>query len=195
MSMIAVSGAQGQGKSTVLSSLQGMGHKVVPQKTSRSILNRWGMTLAEVNAYAPLTARFQDEVVKVHEQNMRENDRPGEFVFQERSLADIFTYALNILGPFNQFDLYMQNYFLTCKELQSRYACVIYLSGRQDLTPEDDGVRSINPYFTRMIDIMIKHHIEKFDTGNVLYVDTPNHDLRVEMIDNHLRRLRDREIV
>jgi predicted ATPase len=187
--LIGVSASQGQGKTTVLNSLAELGYSVVPQKTSRSILSRWGMSLAEVNAYAPLTAKFQEEVVRVHAENMDQYNVAHGAVLQERTLADIFTYALNILGPFNQFDAFMNDYFHKCKKLQSKYDCIIYLSGRPDLVPENDGVRSINRHFTKMIDIMIKHHVEAFDTGNVLYVDTPNHKQRIAHIVAHLEKL------
>src|SRR4051812_31618769 len=99
MSLITISGAQGQGKSTVLKSLEDLGYKIIPRKTSRSILADWGYTLNEVNKYTPLTRNFQEEIIK----RQRENDFKGivspDINFSERSYADIFSYCLNILGP------------------------------------------------------------------------------------------------
>jgi len=43
--LIAISGSQGCGKSTVLKELKDRGYNVTERKTARSILNDWGVTL------------------------------------------------------------------------------------------------------------------------------------------------------
>jgi predicted ATPase len=187
--LITISGAQGQGKSTVLNSLEKLGYNIVPRKTSRSILSDWGMTLNEVNKYAPLTKRFQEEIIVRQQENDASVINSSSINFSERSYADIFSYCLNIIGPFNEYTDWLNGYFDRCKKLQQNYDCVIYLSGRKEYVPEDDGVRSINQHFTKMIDIVIKSHIQAFDNGNVLYVDTPDHEKRISMIVEHIQKL------
>lgn len=189
--LITISGAQGQGKSTVLNSLQELGYNVIPRKTSRSILSDWGYTLNEVNKYAPLTRRFQEEIIKRQQENDLVGIQSSDINFSERSYADIFSYCINILGPFNEYNEWMDNYYNTCKSLQQNYDCVIYLSGRVGYTPEDDGVRSINKHFTKFIDIAIKHYVTDFDNGNVLYVDTPYHDERIELITTRIEQIKE----
>jgi predicted ATPase len=188
--LITISGAQGQGKSTVLSSLEKLGYNVVPRKTSRSILADWGMTLNEVNKYAPLTRRFQEEIIKRQQENDLSVLESPDINFSERSYADIFSYCMNILGPFNEYSDWLNDYYNRCKALQQGYDCVIFLSGRKGYAPEDDGVRSINAHFTKMIDLVIKHYVGDFDNGNVLYVDTPSHDERMELIVNRIEQLK-----
>jgi len=61
--LVAIAGSQGCGKSTVISHLQ-KDFVHVERKTSRSILNDWGVTLNEVNTNPDWTIRFQVEMVK-----------------------------------------------------------------------------------------------------------------------------------
>ena len=57
--LVAISGSQGSGKSTVLAELQKRGHNVVTRKTSRSIMSDWGVTLKQVNNDHELTLGFK----------------------------------------------------------------------------------------------------------------------------------------
>lgn len=188
--LITISGAQGQGKSTVLNSLAELGYNIVPRKTSRSILSDWGYTLNEVNKYTPLTKNFQEEILIRQHENDKSVLNSSDINFSERSYADIFSYCMNIMGPFNEYNTWLNDYHDRCKTLQQNYDCVIYLSGRKDYAPEDDGVRSINPHFTKMIDLTIRHFVQDFDNGNVLYIDTPNHEERINMILNKIEEIK-----
>jgi len=62
--LVAISGAQGSGKSTVIHELEKAGHPVVTRKTSRSLLSDWGKTLDQVFSDTDLTVQFQDELLR-----------------------------------------------------------------------------------------------------------------------------------
>lgn len=191
MSIVSISGPQGTGKSTVVKTLEELGYNVIPQKTSRSILNEWGFTLNQVNSVNFLTKRFQEEVIKRHTENVAEQLASTDIYIQERSMADIFSYALNILGPFNQHDEFINDYYEQCKKLQQQYAYVIYLAGRPNSTVADDGVRSTNRHFTHAIDLLIRNYINEFNVNdNVLYVETPVHEYRIDLITSKLDQLK-----
>lgn len=188
--LITISGAQGQGKTTVLNALAELGYTVIPKKTSRSILADWGMSLHDVNKSHSLTYKFQEEIIERQYRKDSTLLNSSEMYFSERSYADIFSYALNILGAFNEYDVWMNDYYRRCKEYQQAYDCVIYLSGRQFYTPEDDGVRSINKYFAKMMDLTIRNFVAEFDNGNVVYVDDSDHNNRVTKILKRLEQLK-----
>ena len=158
MKLIGFSGAQGQGKSTLISELQDrdayfMG---VPLQTSRQLLAEWGYTLAEVNKYMPLKIKFQEELLLSHcasieselghIRNITGESDPDLAVMIERTFADVFTYALVSVGPFNEYSDWLNEYSERCMKAQELYFDnVIFLTGRT-YVPEDDGVRSINPH-------------------------------------------------
>lgn len=188
--LIGVSAAQGQGKTTILNDLTLKGYEVIKNKTSRSILKRWGYNLAEINAYAPLAVKFQDEILKVHEENNNYAINSSEIVLQERTYADVMSYAIfTDIGGNNYYSKWIDDYYNKCKELQNDYACVIFLSGRKNFEVQDDGVRATNKHYQKAIDMLIKLYVEEFNSkGNVLYVDTSDHNERVEMITKHIKR-------
>lgn len=181
--IITISGAQGQGKSTVLNDLAARGYNVIANKTSRGILNEWGLTLNEVNKYPPLTKKFQERIIKDHLMHQEEAYNSSELYFSERSFADIFTYATFALGSYNEYSEWLNEYFTICATHQKRYRKIIYLSGRT-YTPEEDGVRSINIHFSTAVDLLIKHNLYAFDypRGNIVEVSSPNHYERINQI-------------
>jgi len=181
--IFSISGPQGQGKTTVLNTLKDRGYKVAEQKTSRSILSEWGMTLNEVNKYAPLTKKFQEEIIERHFASVQPHIDSDEVVLIERSFADIFNYATFAIGSFNEYSEWMDRYWERCCEYQSKFACVFYLTGRA-ITPEDDGVRSANKHFARAVDVVIRNNLEEMrNLGCRMYVvDTPAHDTRIDII-------------
>lgn len=183
MSVVAISGAQGQGKSTILAALEAEGYQTIPNKTSRTILSEWGMSLNEVNKYAPLTKIFQEEILARHSEYMAPYIESHHTFFIERSFADIFTYCLFQLGPYNEYNEWVKDYYIRCQEQQQKLLGVIYLSGRT-YTPEEDGVRSTNPFFSAAVDKLIYHHLTTFDipTNKVLLVDQSDHVARLNLI-------------
>jgi len=187
--LISISGAQGQGKTTVLNALAERGYNVIPKKSSRSILIDWNMSLHDINKNHQLTLEFQEEIIARQKEKDSEILDSAIINFTERSYADIFSYALNILGAFNEYDDWMNDYYQRCKEQQQTYDCIIYLSGRSMYKPENDGVRSVNTQFAKMMDIVIRHYVDDFDNGNVLHVDTPEHNARISMILERLKHI------
>lgn len=186
MALITICGSQGQGKTTVLSSLAEAGYNVIPHKTSRSILTEWGVTLNEVNKDLELKKKYQDEVLIRHQLNNMTALESDDLYFSERSFADIFTYTLLSVGAFNEYHDWLNNYYEECKKQQSVYHSVIKLGGRaNDIS--DDGVRSINDHFTNMVDIMLTHYINDFGCP-LLDVNTPSHDDRMQIILDYVER-------
>ena len=189
--LLSVSGPQGTGKSTVLASLEkDFGINIIPNKTSRSILADWNTTLTEVNSNIDTTYKFQKEIIKRHRENDMMYMESDKIWIKERSYLDIFIYALNILGPHNRYSTFINEYFEECKQYQSAYDCVIYLTGRKDYVPEDDGVRSTNKLFVQMIDNSMQYFSKPFDTGNMIYIDASDHNKRIELITNHIECIR-----
>lgn len=174
--IISISGAQGQGKSTLLNALSDLKYNVIPQRSSRNILADWGYTLEEVNKYPPLTKNFQEEILKRHSQIVF-RDYSADVVFTERSFADIFTYCTLALGSFNDYSDWLDDYYHRCCELQSKFHSVIYLRGR-DIKPEDDGVRSVNRHFSRIVDSTIFDVAERM-SNNLHLINTPDLSERI----------------
>lgn len=189
MSVISFSGPQGSGKTTVLKALEDLGYKVVPQQTSRSILKDWDFDLATVNAYQPLTKNFQKEVLKRHANAIEYYAQADEIYLQDRSMADIFSYALNILGPFNQYSDFMNQYYDQCKALQKQYLGVVYFHKLPNVEITDDGIRSTNGHFSKMIELVIENYVREFDSGNVLYVNTADRQKRVDEVVKYIEWL------
>lgn len=187
--IITLSGSQGQGKSTVLNSLENSGYGVIPNKTARSILTEWGKSLEEVYSDKPLTVTFHEEIIKRHEELCSPHYTTEDLMFIERSYADIFSYALAVLGPFNQYSEWLNEFYEKCCKLQSHFSAALYLTGR-DYTPQADGVRSTNIHFARAIDTSIQKHLKEFrdrtHTHNMFVIDTPNHEQRLTKIDGIL---------
>jgi predicted ATPase len=190
MSVISFSGPQGSGKTTVLSTLEKMGYNFIPQQTSRSILKEWGYDLATVNAYQPLTKRFQEEVIKRHYAAIKEYIDSPEIYLQDRSMADIFSYALNILGPFNQYSNFVNDYYNQCKDLQRNYLGVVYFHKLPNIEITDDGIRSTNSHFSTMIELVIENFVKEFDSGNVLYVETADRQKRIDIVVDYIEGLK-----
>ncbi len=188
MPISTVSGSQGQGKSTVLNTLSSMCYSVVERKTSRSILSEWGFTLNEVNKYPPLTARFQDEVLRRHLESMRPLIDDDNFHFMERSFSDIFTYAVMAIGSFNEYNDWMEDYYHKCIEAQSYFHKVFHLTGRT-FVPEEDGVRSTSRFFGPVVDREIADCLKRMDVavgkGQLITIGVPDNEERVQAILRH----------
>lgn len=184
MPLIAVSGTQGQGKSTVLASLSEMGFDVVVQKTSRQILADWGLSLPEVNKDPELKKKFQEECISRHHEYNEEAMSSDKIFFTERSYADIFVYTVLSIGPYNEYSEWLNSYYEKCKEGQRTYTSVIYLTGINGET-KNDGVRSINQHFVNFVDMALQYYLKDFGT-EVRNINSPNHQKRIELITEYL---------
>ena len=151
--IVAVSGSQGCGKSTVVDELHKKGFDVIQRKTARSVLADWGMTLQQVNADFDLTTKYQDELFNRKVLDERVMDK-HHLVFTERSYADLFSYALITLGKENRYSDWLNTYHSKCMYAQQAYSHIFYLKSGYFST-KHDGVRGSNHHYSRMADLIM----------------------------------------
>lgn len=180
--LVAISGSQGSGKSTILRQLSEQGLQTVERKTSRSILNDWNVTLDQINSDYDLTIKFQEEILKRKISDETRAKRSDELWFTERTYADLFTYALITLGKENKYADWIDDYYIRCMQLQQNYDLVFYLKAGH-FSIEHDGVRGSSCHYSRMSD-MIMFDITQQMTHNsrTSIIDTPMLQHRVNMI-------------
>lgn len=183
--IVSISGAQGQGKSTTLASLQLGGLNIIELKTARSVLSEWNIGLPEIYADRVLAMKFHEALIVRHDENCAPYYNQDDVFFMERSYADIFAYALAVTGHFNDCSEWLNQFYDKCSALQSKLSGVIYLSGRV-YTPEEDGVRSTNIHFSKVIDLSIENYSREFanntHTHRVYHVSRPELSSRVNVI-------------
>lgn len=177
--LIAVSGAQGTGKSTLINALP---YPSITRKTSRSILSDWGVTLSEVNNDRPLTIKFQEEVLKRKIEDEAHAVESDKVYVTERTFADLFVYALVAIGKDNEYSDWLDEYYHRCTEAQGNsYKHIVYLpSGQFD--PVDDGVRAINKHYSFMVDQMMLAYTYKMSAPLLFQIGVRNNDLRVKAV-------------
>lgn len=189
--LVAISGSQGSGKSTVLQELETLGFNTIKRKTSRSILKDWNISLAEVNSDPTLTTRFQDEIIK-----RKANDEVGavkskELYFTERTYADLFTYSLVALGNNNLFDVWLNKYYNLCLKHCQTYSQIFYLTAGF-FNPAADGVRGSNIHYSRMVDLtMLDITTDMVPNYKLSVIKKSDLEQRVNLImhqTNHLNR-------
>ena len=197
-SIIGISGSQGQGKSTLINELV-KGNELVKAldiQTARTVLKEWGYTLAEVNSFMPLKVRFQEELFNRHcseLQQARYGELEGVYLV-ERTFADIFSYALTSLGPFNDYSEWLNDYADKCEEAQKQlFDHVVFLSGRE-YVPEEDGVRSTNLHFSRLTDHLIQNYTILFgwdgkENDAVSFLNVADLQKRVDFLNDLCKRI------
>lgn len=194
--IIGISGAQGQGKTTLINTVKNnQSIETRNLQTAREVLKEWDYTLTEINSYLPLKIKFQEELYNRHYNALRQLHLESPSVFLvERTFADIFSYALLSIGPFNQYSDWLNEYAEKCEQAQnSLFNYVIFLSGRGYI-PEDDGVRSVNQHFSDMADYLIKKYTFDFTkngngNGNCLELNEPDLNERVNILNNIIKKL------
>jgi predicted ATPase len=180
--LIAVTGSQGCGKTTVINELKARGYNIIERKTSRSILSEWGVTLYDVNNDHDLTIKFQDEIVKRKAADEKEARDSDSIWFTERSYADLFVYALIDLGRDSLHSEWIEKYYNTCMRLQQSYDMVYYLKAGH-FSIQHDGVRGSDPFYSRMVDTIMYDFTQQMTTPSALSViDTPSIQQRVSTI-------------
>lgn len=188
--LLAVSGSQGAGKTTVLNELTKAGFKVIERKTSRSILSDWGVTLAEVNNNPALTIKFQEEILKRKLEDEAEAVNSSDIWFTERTFTDLFVYALVALGKDNEYSEWLDEYYEKCKYAQESYDAVFYLQAGY-FQPVNDGVRGINQHYSKMVDLVMSHYTNLMTSQqNMCVVNTPNIDERVFVITTEITHIK-----
>lgn len=183
--IFSISGARGQGKTTVISSLREEGFNVIENKTARGILSDWDKTLSEVYSNKLLAIHFHEEILRRHSDLCSLYENSEQVFFLERSFADIFSYANSIIGPYNEHSEWLYDFYHECAQSQTSLAAAIYLTGRE-YVPEDDGVRSVNRFYAETIDFSIKKRLYEFsdmtNTHCVFTVNSPSNEVRVQTI-------------
>ena len=188
--LIAISGSQGSGKSTVLNALEARGHHIVKRKTSRSILEDWGVTLQQVNDDPKLTTKFQYEITQ---RKCADEVHPAKswtpLTFTERTHTDLFTYALVSLGKDNTYSAWLDEYYNTCLTYNQMYAQVFYLRAGF-FVPEHDGTRGSNKHYSRMVDLtMLDYTKQMIHPSRLNIIETPDLEQRVNIIEAQAKLL------
>jgi len=180
--LVAISGSQGSGKSTILNKIKEMGFSVIKRKTSRSILTEWGVTLQDVNNDHTLTIKFQDEITKRKFEDEKEAIASGNLFFTERTHADLFTYALVSLGKDNSYSHWLNEYYKTCIKYNQHYDKVFYLRAGS-FAVAFDGTRGSNQHYSRMVDLtMLDMTQQMVHNSKLTIIETPDLDQRVNII-------------
>ena len=190
--IIGISGAQGQGKSTLIKAAieQSEPPYVDMQlQTARGVLNDWGYTLDEVNGYMPLKLKYQDELFERHYEAFGYTYYQKDYFLAERSFADIYTYALASVGPFSVHSKWLNEYYEKCRKAQREiFSHVVFLSGRV-YSPEYDGVRPINTQFSDMVDFLIRKYTQEFSGNTAVMVDEPSIAGRLEELNKIVKNI------
>lgn len=186
--LIAISGSQGSGKSTILQELKERGYFTIERKTSRSILTDWDVTLDDVNNDSNLTLKFQQEIIrrKYEDENAwKQVGERNQIWFTERTYADLMTYFLITLGRSNAYSEQINAYYKQCIANQQSYDRVFYLKAGHFI-PETDGVRGSNVHYSHMADLVMLDLTTQMTPSNRLsIIDTPCVEQRVDMILGH----------
>jgi len=180
--LVAISGSQGSGKSTILNRIKELGYNVVERKTSRSILADWNVTLQDVNDNPDLTIKFQNEITKRKFQDETYYATCDELWFTERTHADLMTYALVTLGKDNDYSDWLNEYYIKCMKHNQSYNLAFYLRAGH-FTPVHDGVRGSNHHYSRMVDLtMLDMTQQMVHNSKLTVIETPDLEQRVNII-------------
>jgi predicted ATPase len=168
--LVSISGSQSTGKSVLIDSFARLGYPVIERKTSRSILQEWGVTLQDVNNNRQLTIDFQMEIIKRKQQDeLRAIEDEMVIWIGERTYADLFTYFLLSSGFDNITSAYLDEYYEQCMELQKGYSDVFYL--QSGLFPiAADGVRSVNSHYSELANETMLKYTKKFTQSDKLTI-------------------------
>jgi predicted ATPase len=185
--LVAISGSQGSGKTTVLNKLEQQGAQTIARKTSRSILTEWGVTLHQVNNDHDLTIKFQEEIIKRKYEDEQNAKYDTGVWYTERTFADLFTYSLISLGKDNEYSDWLNGYYMRCMFYQQSYWKVFLLPAGY-FAPEHDGVRGSNVHYSNMVDITLQEYTKRMTHPSKLStITTPVLDERIAVIDYQTR--------
>jgi predicted ATPase len=155
MALVAISGSQGSGKSTIINELEALGYNTVHRKTSRSILTDWGVTLQDINNNAELTVKFQEEIIKRKWEDEFAASISSSIWFTERTYVDLAAYCTIVLGHNNNLSNFVNQYYYDCLQKNQIYSLVFYLKAGH-FSIVNDGTRGANPHYSRMVDVVME---------------------------------------
>lgn len=181
--LIAIAGSQGTGKTTILNDLKDQGHNIICRKTARSVLNEMGVSLDCITCDPLKVMEFQDRLLdrKLNDEAHVVNTK--EIYFTERTCLDLLVYTVIYIGKLNVYNDWLDAYAARCiaghKESCKR---VFYLHGGK-FNIEHDGVRAINQYYSKAVDLymhdLIKEHT-RWDS--LIDIQVSDHDTRILQI-------------
>jgi hypothetical protein len=190
--LIAISGSQGSGKTTIINELKkqqiqyGNGEVLIPgtveRKTSRSILSDWNVTLQEVNNNPELTLKFQNEIIqRKYNDEQAAVDSPLLY-YTERTYADLFVYALISLGKDNTYSDWLNEYYKQCMLFQQSYEHIYYLKAGY-FNVVGDGIRGDGKHYSRMVDLVMLDYTKQMSRRSKIdVIQTPDIEERVAII-------------
>jgi len=153
--IIALSGSQGSGKTTLLEEFANRGYNVIERKTSRSVLQDWGMSLQEVYDDHKLMMAFQDEIYDRKLADEQEVLLSNELWLTDWSYIDILGYTVMVLGSDIRYGDWLQAYHDKCIMTEYFYHHRIYVP-RLNISVVHDGCRSICPVYGNAIDNVMR---------------------------------------
>jgi len=177
--LIAISGSQGSGKSTILNELKKQKYNVIERKTSRSILSDWNVSLDEVNSDVELSLKFQEEII-----NRKHNDEFSAVIspqiwFTERTFIDVSVYNIINLAKYNEHNAFINQYHEKCVRMTQTYSLVFYLQGGL-FSVQNDNVRGINMHYSKLVDMMMLEHLtNSVLPDRLIKVNTPSLESRI----------------
>lgn len=182
--LATISGSQGSGKSTLLKILESKGYKTIQRKTSRSILEDWNVTLEEVNNNRELAIKFQEEIIsRKTKDELIALSNPNEIWFTERTFMDLAIYNLIALGSDNKQSDFVTEYYNKCVSYSQKYGLTFYLKAGH-FTPVNDGVRGVNPFYSRMVDLVLEDALKtSLLPDRLVVIDTPVLSQRIHLIE------------
>lgn len=187
--LIAISGSQGAGKTTILNQLEQQGYQVIKRKTSRSILEDWGVSLQEVNNNPELTLRFQNEILKRKWDDEQQARHSSKIWFTERTFMDLAVYCNFALAANNQYNDFVNEYYDQCVNLSQSYDVVFYIKSGH-FTIQHDGVRGSNKHYSRMVDLVMEDtHKNAILPSRLILIDTPELNDRINLITTFTKTL------
>lgn len=163
--LIAISGSQGSGKTTILNEIKRLGLNIIERKTARSVMSNSfpGMTLDDIYRDPATAVAFQDIVLETKYDDEEEAVKSNHLWFTERTYADLFTYAVMAVGKNNQYSDWLDKYYEKCKDCTQGYLHTFYIQGGH-FNPANDGVRGINKHYQAMIDRTLSDYVGRMLT-------------------------------
>ena len=178
--ILSLSGTQGCGKSTILSSLSNMGYNVITRKTSRSVLTDWETDLDEIYNDSYMMQKFQDEVFDRKLSDEEKYINSDDIWFTDRSYVDLLVYSTIILGHNQKCSDWLDNYFQKCKQQQNKYKSIFYISPLPFIS--SDGIRNSNVVFNALVDYSIIGYLKRLNKSSIYNIQSESNSDRINEI-------------
>ncbi len=187
--LIAVSGSQGSGKSSLINALiERNDYKVIERKTARSVLTDWGITMNNVFNNTNSICEFQDELLRRKFNDEREARNSDDIWFTERTYIDLLAYTVANVGRFNEHSNWLDDYYTKCIHNHAHYDKVIYIhDGLFDI--QSDGVRPTNTHYSAMISSFIETYLKGHTLGKLVSITQRDLQHRVDVVESTINQL------